>query len=169
MRAWDLYIAGLLQDYEMLFRILMSAVLGFLIGFDRTHKNKPAGVKTYTFVTTACALITIISIESVAVFSGIHETVRMDPMRLTAQIVTGLGFIGAGLILKTGVRVTGLTSAAMIFFSGGVGIGIGAGFYSVVLFATLITFLFVPLGNWIEDREERKSERSTDKSKEIDL
>lgn len=139
-----------------MFRILLSALLGFFIGLDRTQKNKPAGVKTYTFVTAACALITIISIESVEVYSHIHETVRMDPMRLTAQIVSGLGFIGAGLILKTGVRVIGLTSAAMIFFAGGVGIGIGAGFYTIVIFAYVVTFLFVPIGNLIETREERK-------------
>ena len=157
MYIWDIYIADLLQDYDLMFRILLSAILGFFIGFDRTQKHKPAGVKTYTFVTAACALITVISIESVGVFSGLHETVRMDPMRLTAQIVTGLGFIGAGLILKTGERVVGLTSAAMIFFAGGVGIGIGAGFYTIVIFSLIITFAFVAIGNWIEIRADKKA------------
>lgn len=157
MFEWDTYLSSILQEYEWMLRILLSTILGFFVGLDRTQKNKPAGVKTYTFVTVACALITIISIESVEVFSGIHETVRMDPMRLTAQIVTGLGFIGAGLILKTGVRVIGLTSAAMIFFAGGIGIGIGAGFYTIVLFAMVITFAIIPLGNWIEDKVESKA------------
>lgn len=159
MIVWDMYISDFLQEYEFIFQLFLSAMLGFFIGFDRTQKHKPAGVKTYTFVTAACALITLISIESVDVFSGIHETVRMDPMRLTAQIVTGLGFIGAGLILKTGVRVVGLTSAAMIFFAGGVGIGVGAGFYSIVISSIIITFLFVSLGNAIEKRAERKEKR----------
>lgn len=158
MFTWDVYISTFMQDYEFMFRILLSTILGFFIGLDRTQRNKPAGVKTYTFVTVACTLITIISIESVEVFSGIHETVRMDPMRLTAQIVTGLGFIGAGLILKTGVRVIGLTSAAMIFFAGGIGIGVGAGFYTIIMFAMLITFTIIPLGNWIEQKVEEREE-----------
>jgi putative Mg2+ transporter-C (MgtC) family protein len=159
MEFIDVYITNFFQDFDLLFRIFLSAILGFFIGLDRTHKNKPAGVKTYTFVTTACSLITIVSIQSVGVYSHLHENTMMDPMRLTAQIVTGLGFIGAGLILKNGVRVVGLTSAAMIFFAGGVGIGIGAGFYSIVLFTMIIAFLFVPFGNWIEMRENNKLEK----------
>lgn len=163
MFVWDIYLSNLLQEYDLLFRILLGTVLGFFIGLDRTQKHKPAGVKTYSFVTAACALITIISIESVDVFSGIHETVRMDPMRLTAQIVTGLGFIGAGLILKTGVRVIGLTSAAMIFFAGGIGIGVGAGFYTIVVFAMIITFAFIPLGNWIEQKVDEKAAKEEER------
>lgn len=162
MEFIDQYISNFLQDFDLLFRIFISAVLGFFIGLDRTHKNKPAGVKTYTFVTTACSLITIVSIQSVGVYSHLHENTMMDPMRLTAQIVTGLGFIGAGLILKNGTRVVGLTSAAMIFFAGGVGIGIGAGFYSIVLFSMIITLLFVPLGNWIENRENKNIENENE-------
>lgn len=104
----DQFIINLLQDFELLFRIFVSALLGFIIGLDRTHKNKPAGVKTYTFVTTASALITIVSIQSVGTYSYLHENTMMDPMRLAAQIVTGLGFIGAGLILINGGRVVGL-------------------------------------------------------------
>jgi putative Mg2+ transporter-C (MgtC) family protein len=146
------------REYELYFRILLSAVLGLLIGFDRTHKNKPAGVKTFTFVTVACALITIVSIESVDVYSHLHERTMMDPMRLAAQIVTGLGFLGAGLIMKTGFEVKGLTSAAMILFAGGVGIGIGAGFYGFVLFSIAIVFVFVRVGGWIEKWEQNKTQ-----------
>src|SRR5699024_10478027 len=90
---------------------------------------KPAGLKTYMYVAVSTTLITIVSIESVTMYSDLHPNLRMDPMRLAAQIVSGLGFLGAGVILKDGLRVKGLTSAAMIFFVGGIGIGIGAGFY----------------------------------------
>ncbi|WP_214626988.1 MgtC/SapB family protein [Paenibacillus agaridevorans] len=152
------FISVFFKDYEFYFRILISAVLGLLIGFDRTHKNKPAGVKTFTFVTVACALITIVSIESVDVFGHLHDRTMMDPMRLAAQIVTGLGFLGAGLIMKSGFEVKGLTSAAMILFAGGVGIGIGAGFYGFVLFAIATVFIFVRIGGWIEKREHDKSQ-----------
>jgi putative Mg2+ transporter-C (MgtC) family protein len=152
------FVSAFFREYELYFRILISAVLGLLIGFDRTHKNKPAGVKTFTFVTTACALITIVSIESVEVYGHLHNQTMMDPMRLTAQIVTGLGFLGAGLIMKSGFEVKGLTSASMILFTGGVGIGIGAGFYGIVLFTIAVLFVLVRIGGWIEKREQNKSQ-----------
>ena len=77
-------------------------------------------------------------IVSVEKFGLMNEAVRTDPLRLAAQIVSGLGFLGAGVILKTGLQIKGLTSAAMILFVGGVGIGIGAGFYDVVIFAIIM-------------------------------
>lgn len=156
MSYLDELLIGWLGDFELLVRILVSALCGFLIGLDRTHKHKPAGVKTYTFVTSASTLITIVSIHSVEVYSGMQEHTMMDPMRLAAQIVTGLGFIGAGIILKNGERVVGLTSAAMILFAGGVGIGFGAGFYSIVICTIAITFVFIRLGTWADRRERRK-------------
>ena len=140
---------------EMFMRIFVSACLGFLIGMDRSFKNKPAGIKTYTYVCVACALITIISIESAEALSE-HDTGKMmDPMRLAAQIVSGLGFLGAGLILKDGLKVKGLTSAAMIFFAGGVGIGIGAGFYSLVIFAVIIASFAATMGRYVEKKSAR--------------
>ncbi len=156
----DSFPAQYLGQFELLLRILISAIMGFLIGLDRTHKHKPAGVKTYTYVTTASSLITIVSINSAGLYSTMFEHTMMDPMRLAAQIVTGLGFIGAGIILKDGAKVIGLTSAAMIFFAGGVGIGIGAGFYTIIVFTVVIAFSFVQIGEWIERRGKRKMTQS---------
>lgn len=135
---------------HMFVRILVSGMLGFLLGLDRSSKQKPAGVKTYMFVSVACTLITLVSIYSVDKYSQPELGTMMDPMRLAAQIVTGLGFLGAGVILKTGLQVKGLTSAAMILFAGGVGIGIGAGFYEIVLFAVFVSLMLARLGNWLE-------------------
>ncbi|QHE62652.1 MULTISPECIES: MgtC/SapB family protein [Rossellomorea] len=139
--------------HDIYFRIVVSAVLGFIIGWDRSSKNKPAGLKTYTYVSVACTLITIVSIEGADMLSEPDSGKMMDPLRLAAQIVSGLGFLGAGVILKDGLRVKGLTSAAMIFYVGGIGIGIGAGFYSIVIFATLVTFIMTRIGNFFEERE----------------
>lgn len=105
------------------------------------------------YVCVSCSLITIVSIDSVAKFSNLAIGIRMDPMRLAAQIVSGLGFLGAGVILKDGLRVKGLTSAAMIFFAGGVGIGIGSGFYGLVLSAVIITLLLSRLGSVFHDND----------------
>ncbi|MCA0151100.1 MgtC/SapB family protein [Rossellomorea vietnamensis] len=140
-------------QHDIYFRIVVSAILGFIIGWDRTSKNKPAGLKTYTYVSVACTLITIVSIEGAEMLSQPGSGKMMDPFRLAAQIVSGLGFLGAGVILKDGLRVKGLTSAAMIFYVGGIGIGIGAGFYSIVIFATLVTFIITKIGNIFEERE----------------
>ncbi|MCR2822996.1 MgtC/SapB family protein [Lederbergia panacisoli] len=148
-------------EYEIYFKILISAILGFLIGWDRTSKHKPAGLKTYTYVAVACTLLTLISIVSVEKYSGIHENVRVDPLRLAAQIVSGLGFLGAGVILKDGLQVKGLTSASMIFFVGGVGIGIGAGFYGVVIFATFLTFILAHLGVFFEKKHLDKETKTS--------
>ncbi|WP_339203148.1 MgtC/SapB family protein [Paenibacillus sp. FSL K6-3182] len=98
--------------YEAYVRIVLSALVGLAVGWDRETKSKPAGLKTYMYVCVACSLITLISIHSVGILSGQYQNTMMDPMRLAAQIVAGLGFLGAGVILKDGLKVKGLTSAA---------------------------------------------------------
>ncbi len=153
-----------IMNYEMYLRVLISAILGFLIGWDRESKSKPAGIKTYMYVCVASTLITLISIYSVDEFSTMSDTIRMDPMRLTAQIVAGLGFLGGGVIIKDGVQVKGLTSAAMILLAGGVGIGIGAGFYGIVSFAVVISLVLAKLGNHMESRKMARLEREMNKN-----
>jgi putative Mg2+ transporter-C (MgtC) family protein len=138
--------------YEMFYRVMISAILGFIIGWDRESKSKPAGLKTYMYVCVASTLVTLISIYSVEKFSSINDRIMMDPMRLTSQIVAGLGFLGAGVILKDGLQVKGLTSAAMILFVGGVGIGIGAGFYAIVIFTVVVSMVMAKIGNLVEKR-----------------
>ena len=147
----------IMTEGELYLRIVLSSLIGFLIGFDRSSKHKPAGIKTYMFVCVACTLITLVSIYSVDKFSQPGVGTMMDPMRLAAQIVTGLGFLGAGVILKEGFQVKGLTSAAMILFVGGVGIGIGAGFYGLVIFTVFFTMLLARIGVYIEDTKYIKS------------
>lgn len=156
----------IISSYDLYLKIILSGVLGFFIGWDRTSKNKPAGLKTYTYVAVSCTLITIVSIESVKEFQHLTTNLRMDPMRLAAQIVSGLGFLGAGVILKDGLQVKGLTSAAMIFFVGGVGIGIGAGFIGIVLCAVFITFILSHTGNYFEQKWD--NEQQNEIEEEVD-
>lgn len=151
---YDVYSA---THLEMYLRILISAFVGFIIGLDRETKNKPAGIKTFMYVCVSSALLTIISIYSVEKYSSETNRTMMDPMRLAAQIVAGLGFLGAGVILKDGFQVKGLTSAAMILFVGGVGIGIGAGFYGLVVFTVLTSMVMARVGNYIETNRLAKS------------
>ncbi|MGN7471661.1 MgtC/SapB family protein [Brevibacillus sp. SAFN-007a] len=149
-----------IMSLETYLRVVVSAVLGMFIGWDRSHKNKPAGLKTYMYVSVACTLITLVSIYSTKLYSAPDSGTMMDPMRLAAQIVTGLGFLGAGVILKDGLQVKGLTSAAMIFFAGGIGIGIGAGFYGIVLFSVIVAFALARISQRFEEVTHKRSENS---------
>jgi putative Mg2+ transporter-C (MgtC) family protein len=147
-----LYEGNFIKNIEIYLRIIVSALLGMFIGWDRSAKNKPAGLKTFTYVSVSCTLITLVSIYSADFFGSSNVNNRTDPMRLAAQIVSGLGFLGGGLILKDGLRVKGLTSAAMMFFAGAVGIGIGAGFYGIVFASVLITFILARVSLVIENK-----------------
>ena len=155
-----LYEQHVIMNLEMYLRVVISAVLGMFIGWDRSHRNKPAGLKTYMYVSVACTLITLVSIYSTKLYSSPNSGTMMDPMRLAAQIVTGLGFLGGGVILKDGLQVKGLTSAAMIFFAGGIGIGIGAGFYGIVIFSVIVAFALARVSQRFEDVQQRRSDSS---------
>lgn len=120
-----------------------SLLLGLFIGLDRELKHKPLGLKTSIVISVASCLITIVSIEAVEKFS-MRGLTNMDPMRLAAQIVSGVGFIGAGVILKRGNdAISGLTTAAMVWSASGLGIAVGAGFYVEAFFAVLLMIVAI--------------------------
>ncbi|WP_156320933.1 MgtC/SapB family protein [Bacillus sp. JCM 19041] len=125
----------------------LSAALfsGFLIGIDRQIKHKPLGLKTSMVICIASCLITIVSVEAYLHFSASDgATQNMDPMRLAAQIVSGVGFLGAGVILRRSNDViSGLTTAAMIWAASGIGIAIGAGFYVEALLTVILILIAV--------------------------
>ncbi|MFC0216627.1 MgtC/SapB family protein [Paenibacillus chartarius] len=126
-------------------KLLYALLLGLLIGVDRQLKHKPLGMKTSMVISVASCLITIVSIESVAKYSVPGHT-NMDPLRLAAQIVSGVGFIGAGVILRRSNEIiSGLTTAAMVWAASALGIAAGAGFYkeaavAVVLIISAVNF-----------------------------
>lgn len=129
--------------YEILLKLGLALFLGLLIGIDRQLRNKPLGVKTSMVISVASCLITIVSIESVSWFS-IPGNTNMDPMRLAAQIVSGVGFIGAGVILRRSNDViSGLTTASLVWAASGLGIAVGAGFYWEAITAMLLIILAI--------------------------
>lgn len=130
---------------EFLLRLIMALFLGLLIGIDRQLRNKPLGVKTSMVISVASCLITIVSIESVGQYSIPGHT-NMDPMRLAAQIVSGVGFLGAGVILRRSNDViSGLTTASMVWAASGLGIAVGAGFYLEAIAAMTLIILAVSI------------------------
>ncbi|MEY9975519.1 MgtC/SapB family protein [Lysinibacillus sp. RC79] len=126
--------------YEVGIKLVIAATLSLVIGIERELKKKPVGLKTSLVIATFSCLLTIISIEtaySTPPRSGINIT--MDPLRLAAQIVSGIGFLGAGVILRRGNdSISGLTTAAMIWGAAGIGIAVGAGFYIDATLAVII-------------------------------
>ncbi|MTD31821.1 MgtC/SapB family protein [Planomicrobium sp. YIM 101495] len=141
----ELYAAFEILSWETFLKLLIAALLSLVIGLERELKRKPVGLKTSMVISTFSCLLTIISIESVYLaepseFSGVNVT--MDPLRLAAQIVSGIGFLGAGVILKRGNdSISGLTTAAMIWGAGGIGIAVAAGFYLEAATAVLIVLV----------------------------
>lgn len=136
-----------LLDMDLIFKLSVSAALGLIIGLERELKRKPLGLKTSLVISIISCLITIVSIESAYTFPGNDEIrIQMDPLRLAAQIVSGVGFLGAGVILRRGNdRISGLTTAAMIWGASGIGIAVGAGFIAESVFGVLLLLVSVEL------------------------
>ncbi|MGF9967159.1 MgtC/SapB family protein [Bacillus rhizoplanae] len=120
-----------MEHFDLLLKLGLSAVLGFAIGLERELKRKPLGLKTCLVISIISCLLTIVSIEAAYNLpSSVSNRIGMDPLRLAAQVVSGIGFLGAGVILRRGNdSIAGLTTAAMIWGASGIGIAVGAGFY----------------------------------------
>lgn len=135
------------NELEMVIKLCLALLFGLFIGIDRQLKQKPLGIKTSMVICIASCLVTIVSIEAFAKFAG-PDHPNMDPMRLAAQIVSGIGFLGAGAILRrSNEGISGLTSAAMIWAASGIGIAIGTGFYleaGLTVILLILSVNFVP-------------------------
>ena len=132
---------------EVLFKLIMAGTLSLIIGIERELKRKPVGLKTSMAISCFSCLLTIISIET-AYNTPVREDINitMDPLRLAAQIVSGIGFLGAGVILRKGNNsITGLTTAAMIWGAAGIGIAVGAGFYIYAALTVIIIFIGIEI------------------------
>lgn len=125
----------MLTNIEIVVRLILSALLGSLIGMEREASNRPAGLRTHILVTSGSALMMQISIY-IANFSS-----QGDPARLAAQVVSGIGFLGAGTIIRNGNTVKGLTTAASLWVSAGIGLAIGSGYYLGAIVTTSIVYL----------------------------
>jgi putative Mg2+ transporter-C (MgtC) family protein len=122
-------------ELELLLRLLLAALLGAAIGLERELKQKSAGLRTNTLIAVGAALFTLMSVEMAEGVFG------ADPTRITAQIVTGIGFLGAGAIIRTGGSVQGLTTAATVWVNAAIGMAAGGGRYVLAIGATALTMI----------------------------
>lgn len=132
----------MVPDGELFFRLVLSCVLGGVIGYERQSRRKSAGLRTNILVCLGSCLVMLLS---QAIYQEVEGLTNADPARLAAQVVSGIGFLGAGAIMKEGLTVTGLTTAACLWVVAGVGLAVGSGFYSGALLSTAL--VFVTLGS----------------------
>jgi putative Mg2+ transporter-C (MgtC) family protein len=130
---------------ETLLRLIVAAVLGGIIGLERQLKHRPAGLRTNMFMCFGAALFTVLSIQ----LAGEHAAERT---RIAAQIIAGIGFIGAGSILRDKGGVSGVTTAATIFVVASIGMACGGGFYILAVFSTALILIALLVLGWLEQR-----------------
>lgn len=131
-----------IAQLELFWPLLLAVLLGGLIGFEREHIGKTAGVRTQALVCLGSALFTLMSVN---IAQRLSDTGSLDPARIASQVVVGIGFIGAGLIIFREERVRNLTTAATIWVVAAIGMAIGFGFYLLAVLTTLLVYIFLEL------------------------
>jgi putative Mg2+ transporter-C (MgtC) family protein len=144
-------------SFVMIMRLLLASALGGLIGLEREVHGRPAGFRTHLLVSLGACLFTVASIEFYRFFGNFSGTmpVGVDPGRIAAQVVTGIGFLGAGAIIKERASVRGLTTAACLWVAAAVGLACGSGMYAAALVVTILAVVSLLLLKRVENRLRR--------------
>jgi putative Mg2+ transporter-C (MgtC) family protein len=141
----------LIDFYEMAIRIVVALAVGALIGYERSYRGRPAGFRTHALVCMASAMLMLVTVYEAHWVRNIGEA-RLDPTRMAQGIMTGIGFLGAGVIMQEGLSVRGLTTAASIWITAAIGILAGIGFYFPMALSVVLTLGVLSLFRWIEAR-----------------
>jgi putative Mg2+ transporter-C (MgtC) family protein len=137
---------------EMLLRLVAALLAGAFIGYERSFHGRPAGLRTHVLVCLASAVLMLVTVyEDHWVRTAAGET-RLDPTRMAQGIMTGIGFLGAGVIVKEGLSVRGLTTAASIWITAGIGVLAGVGMYMAMTASVILTLLVLGVFRWVENR-----------------
>jgi putative Mg2+ transporter-C (MgtC) family protein len=149
------------HEMQSLTRLVLAALFGAVLGYERERHGRSAGLRTNLLVSAGSALMTIISLDLFLAYGGsASTTLRMDPARIAAQIVVGIGFIGAGVIIKEKGGIRGLTTAATLWLVAGVGMACGAGMFFVATATTVIALAALTLLARFERSMRRDNYRS---------
>jgi putative Mg2+ transporter-C (MgtC) family protein len=144
---------GLMAELDTLGRLLLAASLGAILGAEREMRQRAAGLRTNTLIALGSAAFTLISIHLAAQDGG-------DPTRIPSQVVTGIGFLGGGAILRGQGDIRGLTTAATVWVNAAIGMAAGAGFYALAITSTLVTLFVLTVFLRIEDYLNRRAQTS---------
>ncbi len=144
---------------DIIIRILMALIIGGLIGYERELKNRAAGFRTHILVCLGATIVSLLQIEignqAIAIIASnekLYEVIKVDYGRLGAQVITGVGFIGAGAIIHNRGNIKGLTTAATLWVVACLGLAIGMGGYYISIFSTIIIFITLVFLKRIEDK-----------------
>src|SRR5207247_10688775 len=139
------------DDLVIIGRVTGALVVGALIGFERTFHGRPAGFRTHSLVCIASAILMIVTVYQNQWMTFLaHDAIPTDPTRMAQGIMTGLGFLGAGVIFKEGLTVRGLTTAASIWVTAAIGILVGIGFWFAAVVGTAAALIVLALFRYIE-------------------
>ena len=142
-----------MSDLELIERLCLSAALGAALGLEREWRQKYAGLRTNILIALGSTLFTVMSIDLSTSSGG-------DATRVASQIVTGIGFLGAGAIMRTGAGIRGLTTAAMIWVNAAIGVAVGGGEYRLAVIATGVTLVVLvslnPVERWIDRKTPKR-------------
>lgn len=145
----------MISEVQIILRVLVGAALGAVIGLERERDNQPAGLRTHMILVIGATLAMVLSVNLGYLFA--RPGTPADPARLAAQVISGIGFLGAGAILRYGFNVKGLTTATSLWTMAIVGLTVGAGYYLVSVVTTAIMLVVLALLNIIENRFVRTS------------
>lgn len=141
------------EDLVIIGRVAGALVVGAFIGFERTFHGRPAGFRTHSLVCIASAILMIVTVYQSQWMTFVeHDAIRTDPTRMAQGIMTGIGFLGAGVIFKEGLTVRGLTTAASIWVTAAIGILVGIGFWFAAIVGAAATLTVLALFRYIERR-----------------
>ncbi len=152
-----------IDHLEIIFKLFFAMLLGIVLGIERAMANKTAGMRTFSLVSLGAALFVIVAQVVSAQFADITNH---DPLRVASQIIVGIGFLGAGLIIYKGPGIVGLTTAAGMWVAAGIGMSVGYGLYFLAVIATFF-ILFIFIGLWfVEDKIKKSCFSSSKKHQE---
>jgi putative Mg2+ transporter-C (MgtC) family protein len=133
--------------------LVFGLAAGSIIGLERSYHGRPAGFRTHALVCLASSMLMVLTVYQDTWFEALSlERTNIDPTRMAQGIMTGIGFLGAGVIMREGLTVRGLTTAASIWITAGIGVMIGVGFYFPAGIATAMTLIVLSVFRWIERR-----------------
>lgn len=146
---------------EAAIKLVVALLCGLALGAERQRKDKPAGLRTIVLITVGSTLFMVVSTLIGYVTDWPSATVQVDPSRIAAQVVTGIGFLGGGSILRARGSIQGLTTAATIWVASGIGLAIGLGFPLLALGVTAVVLVVLvaldPIARWLSRRGERRT------------
>ena len=145
----------MITEGQIIIRILVGAILGAMVGLERERHDQPAGLRTHMILVIGATLAMVLSVNVGYLFA--RPGTPSDPARLAAQVISGIGFLGAGAILRYGLSVKGLTTATSLWTMAIVGMAVGAGYYLIGIVSTALMLIVLSLVNVVENRFLRTS------------